>query len=270
MSAVQRSAPFVLGHLHQALRSRARSTRSGGAVTVDGSRNGPADGFTKTGSPPKVGHRHRSVPEGRAVDVATAAGRHSRPSVRGTCGAKGVLRLGWWVVATVATVVCVATMVATAAAVLVLHVSISPVLSGSMRGAFDPGAVLVSRAVPTRSVRVGDVVVFVPPGHVDSFAHRVQTVATAGTATVITTKGDANPVADPWRARLTGPTVQRVELSVPRVGFLLVLLQRQRPGTVATLGLGVLLAALGSRTALRQLRSSRRPPRGRTTHAFAE
>ena len=78
-----------------------------------------------------------------------------------------------------------------------------------MRGTFDPGAMVLSRPVPVSSVQPGDVLVFTPPGHTTPYTHRVLTVSGDAAHPVITTKGDANPTADDWRAGSTGPPSPR-------------------------------------------------------------
>lgn len=106
--------------------------------------------------------------------------------------------------------------------VLTLHLGFRPVLTGSMRPTYGPGALLVTRPVPVSSVRPGMIVVFTPPGEQVQFAHRVATVTGSSSHPVITTKGDANPAPDPWHAELTSATVPEVVTSVPWVGRLLI------------------------------------------------
>ena len=113
-------------------------------------------------------------------------------------------------------------MLAAAVAVFWLHLAIQPVLSGSMRPAFGPGSAILTRSVPTAALRPGDVVVFRPPHQTAGYAHRVMSVTGDPRHPVITTKGDANPVADPWRAQISTSTVPVVIGSVPWVGRLMV------------------------------------------------
>ncbi len=138
---------------------------------------------------------------------------------------------------TLAVVALVMVSAAVALGVFAFHMGFRPVLTGSMRPDYGPGAVIVTRRVPVTTVHPGMIVLFVPPGeHVD-FAHRVATVTGPRNAPVITTKGDANKSADPWHAKLTSPTVTEVVGSVPLVGRLVVGMR----------GIGqILLAILGS------------------------
>lgn len=149
----------------------------------------------------------------------------------------------------------VAGMLAAAAGLTFLHLRVSPVLTGSMRPAFAPGAAVVTRPVPTGSVRPGDVLVFRPPGHQDSYAHRVTSVTRRAGGPVVTTRGDANASDDPWRARLTGPTVQRVVYTVPAVGRVMVALHQPRARSLALVLPGLVLGGLG----VRAVRTGSRP-----------
>lgn len=131
-----------------------------------------------------------------------------------------------------------------------LHLGFRPVLTGSMRPAYGPGALLVTRAVPVSSVRPGMIVVFTPPGEHVQFAHRITTVTGSSSHPTITTKGDANPAPDPWHAQLSSSTVPEVVAAVPWVGGLVTGMR----GALATIlvVLGALCAAVaGSRWILR-------------------
>src|SRR3954470_15892571 len=66
-----------------------------------------------------------------------------------------------------------------AIAALAFHVRVSPVLTGSMRPAYAPGDVIITRVVDVHSLRPGDIAVFVPPGESAAFAHRVTSVTAA-------------------------------------------------------------------------------------------
>jgi signal peptidase len=133
-----------------------------------------------------------------------------------------------------------------AAVTLSLHLGFRPVLTGSMRPTYGPGALLVTRPVPVSSVRPGMIVVFDPPGEHAEFAHRVATVSGPAAHPIITTKGDANPGPDPWHARLTSGSIPEVVVAVPWMGRLLVGLRG--PLQLALIVFGGLAAAVaGSR-----------------------
>lgn len=98
------------------------------------------------------------------------------------------------------------------------------VLSGSMRPGIRPGDVEILRPEATTALRVGQIVAIHPAGYASTVSHRVIAIrhGTGDESGVwITTKGDANNVADPWGSRrLLGPRVWVVRGVVPRVGFL--------------------------------------------------
>ncbi len=130
-----------------------------------------------------------------------------------------------------------------AVSVMTMHLGVRAVLTGSMRPDYGPGAILLTEQVPTSSVRPGMIVLFVPPGEHVEYAHRITSVTGSKDAPVITTKGDANKVGDPWHARLVAPTVDRVIGSVPAIGRVLVFLRGS--GQVLLAVIGGLLAAYG-------------------------
>jgi signal peptidase I len=69
--------------------------------------------------------------------------------------------------------------------------------------------------VPIGDLVPGDVIVFMAPGHSTPLAHRI--VAIEGG--LVSTRGDANPVNDPWQVQLTGTTAEQVVASVPYLGW---------------------------------------------------
>ena len=93
---------------------------------------------------------------------------------------------------------------------------VQTVLSGSMRPTLSPGDLAITQGVPLSSLRVGDVVVFTPPNETQAVIHRIA----SREGDVITTKGDANNVADPWSVTLQGATQYRLVFVVPYLGWL--------------------------------------------------
>jgi signal peptidase I len=149
-----------------------------------------------------------------------------------------------------------------------LHVT--PILSGSMRGAFNPGDALLTQRVPATSLQVGQVVdVKVPlresngAGH---RAHRIVSLRKAGSTVVIRTKGDANTAVDPDSITLHGEQyVMRARL--PYVGWIVDF--KAAHGYVLLLGLVALLGLLSVGQFLWLRRPSRRRlvPQGRQSPA---
>jgi signal peptidase len=96
------------------------------------------------------------------------------------------------------------------------------VYSGSMKPSISVGAIAVEKPVASGSIRVGDVITFRDPyvaGRV--VTHRVVRILHTHEGLAYRTKGDANPVRDPWTIGLPG-RVGRVAFDVPSVGYVLV------------------------------------------------
>jgi signal peptidase len=123
------------------------------------------------------------------------------------------------------------------------------IVSGSMTGTYDRGSVVFDEVVPVADLRVGDVITYRPPagaGPMGLVTHRIYAIAhDRGGGRVFQTKGDANPVADPWTFRLGGREQARVRASVPYLGFAIAALADRR-ARMLILGLPAALIALSS------------------------
>jgi signal peptidase len=114
-----------------------------------------------------------------------------------------------------------ATLIGAVAVVLAAGALVAPgygryvITSGSMGGALPTGALAYDRPVDAADVRVGDVVTFARP---DAPSQRVTHRVVARDGDVLRTRGDANPVADPWRLG-PGTRLQRVRFHVPYAGY---------------------------------------------------
>jgi signal peptidase len=138
--------------------------------------------------------------------------------------------------------------------VFVANLHFQTVTSGSMRPTVSPGDLAVTQAVPISSLKVGDVIVFFPPtSSTEPVMHRIVSLGNG----VITTRGDANNVDDPWQATLSGTIAYRMVAVVPFLGWLTEL---QRPALIVAgllVGLAILLEL-------------RKEVRGRKTKARSE
>ncbi len=119
-------------------------------------------------------------------------------------------------------------------AVRVADLRFATVLSNSMQPTFSAGDVVVTRPVPIAVLQVGDVITFVPPTEARTLIHRIASLQDG----VVTTRGDANGVDDPWHLRLSGPSAYRLVAVVPLLGWLT---QLQRPAFLLA-GLVLILA----------------------------
>ncbi|MEP6893214.1 MAG: signal peptidase I [Gaiellaceae bacterium] len=97
------------------------------------------------------------------------------------------------------------------------------VYSGSMEPRIPVGSLAVTKPVPARSIKVGDVITFADPYVAHKLVtHRVvRIVKRPNRALAYRTKGDANAVRDPWLVQLPN-RVGRFEFEVPFVGYGLV------------------------------------------------
>jgi signal peptidase len=158
-------------------------------------------------------------------------------------------------------------------------VRVSRVLTGSMAPVVPPGSVVVSRPVAADTVRLGDLVMFLPPAPFSTggtpVVHRVVELRHERGDILLRTKGDANAARDPWTLNASRSTLHRVAWSSATAGRVADLLARG--GGALLLGVVVALLAVrmllamwrprgarrGSRDTRRALRDTRRAPRGR-------
>ncbi len=92
------------------------------------------------------------------------------------------------------------------------------VRSGSMTPTFVVGDAVLTRTVPARSVRPGDIVTFRDPALRDQLVtHRVVSVHAQGTTLAFVTKGDANASPERWSIPTRG-TLGREVLVLPAFG----------------------------------------------------
>jgi signal peptidase len=138
---------------------------------------------------------------------------------------------------------------------MLLPFQVFTVLTGSMNPDIQTGSIVVVTRVAASDVKVGDVITFQPPARSNFVTHRVQTLDASSGLPVVTTKGDANPVADPWTLTLRG-SGWRYLFSVPFLGYVLAAAQSGlgRMGLVLIPGLG-----LGLLYVVEELRPRRRP-----------
>jgi signal peptidase I len=134
-----------------------------------------------------------------------------------------------------------------AAAGLVLGFRAEPVLSGSMAPKMPIGSAAIVKEVPASTIVPGDVVTFSDPTDPQRrITHRIQhLIVRPGGQVLYTTKGDANPTADPWQLRLPGQVGRRVVV-VPDLGYALHYAgtRRLRSMLMALLCFGLLIGVL--------------------------
>jgi signal peptidase I len=142
----------------------------------------------------------------------------------------------------------VAVALAVASVVLVpsiLGYELYVITGGSMSGTVEPGTLVISRAVPTTDLAVGDVITYVPPpdtGLSRHITHRIVEIhPDADDTLVFRTKGDANDAVDPWEFHLDAPEQARMRTSVPMIGYPVLLLADR---LIRMIAIGVPAAAI--------------------------
>jgi signal peptidase I len=128
------------------------------------------------------------------------------------------------------------------------------IVSGSMTGTYDRGSLVWDEVVPVADLKAGDVITYMPPAGDHLITHRIAWIGhDPSGARAFRTKGDANPVADPWTFRLDQPTQARVRVGIPHLGRVLWALSHRNVRMVI-IALPALLIALSTLVALwRQL-----------------
>jgi signal peptidase I len=106
--------------------------------------------------------------------------------------------------------------------------SANALVTGSMEPKVPVGSLLVYEKVAPESLRRGDVVSFVKPnGDGTVTTHRIVDIGSRDGTPVFRTKGDNNPVVDPWLIRYeAGQEPRRLAHVVPYVGHAVTAAQR--------------------------------------------
>lgn len=126
-------------------------------------------------------------------------------------------------------------------AVLSGNWQIRPILSGSMRPGFSIGGVAITQTIPTSQLKVGDVAVFHPPFLKNvTYIHRIISITKSNRQYIIRTKGDDNPIADPWVLRITTKNAYVTRFTLPFIGYLAVWVHSYRGRKVLLTIAGVL------------------------------
>lgn len=95
------------------------------------------------------------------------------------------------------------------------------VLSGSMEPAIPKGAAAIAQAVPSKSLQIGDVIIFSPSADAQiPIIHRIVNIREKNATLYYTTKGDANNSSDPSEISLPA-TAWKVGFNVALVGYVI-------------------------------------------------
>ena len=126
----------------------------------------------------------------------------------------------WRISKNVALVVVAVGSVTAAILVSTLSLGFSPVLSNSMTPSFHAGEVVITQPEKRTQLRVGDVVILpLPDGSGQRYLHRIVQVLTKNGEVLVRTKGDNNPLPDPWTLRIDSSEVPKAVGSLPKIGM---------------------------------------------------
>lgn len=140
------------------------------------------------------------------------------------------------------------------------------ITGGSMSGTFEKGSLAFEKRVPVADLAKGDVITYLPPpdsGVTNLVTHRIRGIEPGEDgALVYTTKGDANPEADPWHFQLAEPTQPVVQQVVPLLGYVFIALADRGTRMLLIGGPAALVALLALAELVRGIRD-----RGSATQA---
>jgi signal peptidase len=122
-------------------------------------------------------------------------------------------------------------------ALLFFHLQPFTIITGSMQKTIPVGSLVVDKSVPPQTLKVGDVISFQKPiGSKGLDTHRIVEVRKSNGHTIYRTKGDSNPVADPWVISFdSSPVAHKMLFHIPFVGYLL-LFARSKIGLILLIG----------------------------------
>ncbi len=139
------------------------------------------------------------------------------------------------------------------------HLRLAPILTGSMTPKFPVGTLVAATPVAATQLRVGDVIMFVPPRPYGTptggpVMHRLVSVTHGPDGHLqFRTKGDANVAKDPWTLDGNAGGFARLRASSVVAGRMLLLVRHTGSGPALLIWPGLLLLWLA-------LRRSRRGP----------
>jgi signal peptidase len=124
------------------------------------------------------------------------------------------------------------------------------------------GSIAIAQREPVSDLRLHDVAVFHPPSSPRViYMHRVIKLEHTHGEILVRTKGDANPVPDPWTLHITSHSIYIVRYRIPAFGYV-VLWVHSKTGRETILTLAGLLALALVISSLRDARKGNKISRG--------
>jgi signal peptidase I len=143
----------------------------------------------------------------------------------------------------------VAAIVATAVfypGLILLHYEPMVIVTGSMQKTIPVGSLVVDQKVNPQQLEVGDVISFQKPlGAKGIDTHRIVAIKNDHGKRLYRTKGDSNPISDPWVISFDpGTAAHRMVFSVPYAGNALIF-ARSPLGRISLIAFVCLILLLG-------------------------
>lgn len=144
-----------------------------------------------------------------------------------------------------AAVAAIVTAVAFYLALILLGYEPMVIVTGSMQKTIPVGSLVVSHRVDPQQLEVGDVISFQKPiGAKGIDTHRIVAIRNDKGKRLYQTKGDNNPIVDPWVISFDpGTAAHRMAFSVPYAGNALIL-ARSAGGRLSLIGFVCLILLL--------------------------
>lgn len=180
-----------------------------------------------------------------AQPVAPTSGRHRKAASPTTVKVRFATQLFRSATTTLLLIAAVFALLFMTVGPRVLHYRTATMLTGSMVPTIKPGDVILDTQEPVQDVAVGQIITYhIPVDDHRVESHRVVWVGHDPSGHVLVrTKGDANPIADPWTAQLGNEPVWRVRSVIPMAGTVIRTLRTPLIHLVLVLVLPVMLIA---------------------------
>jgi signal peptidase len=125
---------------------------------------------------------------------------------------------------------------------ILLHYQPMVIVTSSMQKTIPVGSLVVDQTIDPQQLKAGDVISFRKPiGATGIDTHRIVAIKRDHGKLLYQTKGDSNPIVDPWLIHFDhGMTAHRMVFSLPYAGNVLLVL-RSAPGRVTLIALACLL-----------------------------
>jgi len=113
-----------------------------------------------------------------------------------------------------------------------------------MRPGIQPGDMVIATPTSTSSLRVGQIILYEPPGYKAPISHRLVFVHQTASGVIIQTKGDANNIPE-QKVKLVGKTAWVVDGVIPHFGYVAMLFKEKNARLLFLLIVGFMIITIG-------------------------